>query len=224
MTRRIAALNKFVSRAIDKCLPFFKTLKQVFQWTEKCEVAFQDLKEYLSKPPLLSPSVEGEDLFLYLAVSQTVVSSAPIHEELKVQRPVYYISQAFQGTRARYPRVEKLAFALIIASRKLRPYFQAHIVLVMTDQPLQKAMGRPNAAGRMVQWAVEFSQFDIDYRPRTTIKVQALANFVTEFTMTDQDPEVDYWTMYTNRSSIAGVGGVGVILLSPKKEVLKYGV
>ena len=84
MTRRIAALNKFVSRAIDKCLPFFKTLKQVFQWTEKCEVAFQDLKEYLSKPPLLSPSVEGEDLFLYLAVSQTVVSSAPIHEELKV--------------------------------------------------------------------------------------------------------------------------------------------
>ena len=224
MTRRIAALNKFVSRAIDKCLPFFKTLKQVFQWTEKCEVAFQDLKEYLSKPPLLSPSVEGEDLFLYLAVSQTVVSSAPIHEELKVQRPVYYISQAFQGTRARYPRVEKLAFALIIASRKLRPYFQAHIVLVMTDQPLQKAMGRPNAAGRMVQWAVEFSQFDIDYRPQTTIKVQALANFVTEFTMTDQDPEVDYWTMYTNRSSIAGVGGVGVILLSPKKEVLKYGV
>ena len=224
MTRRIAALNKFVSRAIDKCLPFFKTLKQVFQWTEKCEVAFQDLKEYLSKPPLLSPSVEGEDLFLYLVVSQTVVSSAPIHEELKVQRPVYYISQAFQGTRARYPRVEKLAFALIIASRKLRPYFQAHIVLVMTDQPLQKAMGRPNAAGRMVQWAVEFSQFDIDYRPQTTIKVQALANFVTEFTMTDQDPEVDYWTMYTNRSSIAGVGGVGVILLSPKKEVLKYGV
>ena len=224
MTRRIAALNKFVSRAIDKCLPFFKTLKQVFQWTEKCEVAFQDLKEYLSKPPLLSPSIEGEDLFLYLVVSQTVVSSAPIHEELKVQRPVYYISQAFQGTRARYPRVEKLAFALIIASRKLRPYFQAHIVLVMTDQPLQKAMGRPNAAGRMVQWAVEFSQFDIDYRPQTTIKVQALANFVTEFTMTDQDPEVDYWTMYTNRSSIAGVGGVGVILLSPKKEVLKYGV
>ena len=84
MTRRIAGLNKFVSRAIDKCLPFFKTLKQVFQWTEKCEVAFQDLKEYLSKPPLLSPSIEGEDLFLYLAVSQTVVSSAPIHEELKV--------------------------------------------------------------------------------------------------------------------------------------------
>ena len=92
----------------------------------------------------------------------------------------------------RYPRVEKLAFALIIASRKFRPYFQAHIILVMTDQPLQKAIGRPNAARRMVQWAMELSQFDIDYRPRTTIKVQALADFITEFTMMDQDPEVDY--------------------------------
>ena len=69
MPSRIATLHRFVSRAIDKCLPFFKTVKQVFQRTEKCEVAFQDLKKYLSKPPLLSPFVEGEDLFLYLAVS-----------------------------------------------------------------------------------------------------------------------------------------------------------
>ena len=79
---RIAALNKFVFRVTDKCLPFFKTLKQAFHWTDECEAAFQALKDYLSKPPLLSPSVEGEDLFLYLAVSQTAVSSALIREEL----------------------------------------------------------------------------------------------------------------------------------------------
>ena len=69
LTGRIAALNRFVSRATDKCLLFFKTLKQAFQWIEECEVAFQALKEYLSKPPFLSPSVKGEDLFLYLVVS-----------------------------------------------------------------------------------------------------------------------------------------------------------
>ena len=68
---------------------------------EECEVAFQNLKEYLAKPPLLSPSVEGEDLFLYLAVSQTTVSLALIHEESKIQRPMYYISQAFQGAKAK---------------------------------------------------------------------------------------------------------------------------
>ena len=136
LTRRIATLNRFVSRAIDKCLPFFKTLKQDFHWTDKCEAAFQALKDYLSKPPLLSLFVEGKDLFLYLAVSQTAVSSVLIREELQIQRPIYYTSQAFQGTEARYPRIEKLVFTLIIASRKLRPYFQAHTILVMTDQPL----------------------------------------------------------------------------------------
>ena len=81
------------------------------------------MKDYLSKPPLLSPFVEGEDLFLYLAVSQTTVSLTMIREELQIQRPVYYTSQAFQGTEARYLRIEKLVFALIVASRKLHPYF-----------------------------------------------------------------------------------------------------
>ena len=66
---QVAALNKFVFRATNKCLPFFKTLKQAFQWTEECKEAFQTLKDYLSKPPLLSPSVEGEDLLQYLAIS-----------------------------------------------------------------------------------------------------------------------------------------------------------
>ena len=147
---RIAALNRFVSRATDKCLPFFKTLKQAFHWTDECEAAFQALKDYLSKPPLLSLSVQGEDLFLYLVVSQTAVSSALIREEFQIQRPVYYISQAFQGAEARYPRIEKLVFALIIASRKLHPYFQAHTILVMTNQLLRKTMGRLDVAGRMV--------------------------------------------------------------------------
>ena len=95
LTGRIAALNRFVSKATDKCLPFFKTLKKVFSWTEECETAFQELKRYLSNPPLLSPSKEGEDLFLYLAVSITAFSAALIREEDRLQLPVYYVNQAF---------------------------------------------------------------------------------------------------------------------------------
>ena len=71
LTGRIVALNRFISRATDKCLPFFKTLKQAFAWTDECEAAFQDLKHYLSNPPLLSPSKEVENLYLYLTVSTT---------------------------------------------------------------------------------------------------------------------------------------------------------
>ena len=185
-------MNRFASRATDKCLSFFKTLKQAFQWTNKYEEAFQALKEYLSKPPLLSSSVEGEDLFLYLGVSQTIVSLALIREELKIQKSVYYTSQAFQGTKAKYPSIEKLEFALIVALRKLHPYFQAHTILVMTDQPLRKAMGRLDAIRRMIQWAVELRQYNVNYRPRTAIKAQTLADFIAEFTVADQDLESDY--------------------------------
>ena len=96
---RVATLNRFVSKATNKCLPFFKILKQAFVWTNECEATFQKLKCYLSNPPLLSLSKKGEDLFLYLAMSTTVVSVALIREENKIQRLMYYISQAFQGAK-----------------------------------------------------------------------------------------------------------------------------
>ena len=81
LIERIATLNKFVSKATDKCLPFFETLKQAFSWTDECKAAFQELKRYLSNPPLQSPSNEGENLYLYLAISTTAVSAALIQEE-----------------------------------------------------------------------------------------------------------------------------------------------
>ena len=73
---RVAALNRFVSRSTDKCLPFFKILKKAFTWTNECQQAFEQLKKYLMTPPLLSPSKQGEELYLYLAVSLTAISSA----------------------------------------------------------------------------------------------------------------------------------------------------
>ncbi|XP_075654351.1 uncharacterized protein LOC142624589 [Castanea sativa] len=153
----------------------------------------------------------------------TLRSSALICEESKVQRPVYYTSQVFQGVKAKYPRIEKMAFSLIVASRKLHPYFQANTIMVMTDQPIQKAMSKLDAAGRMVQWAVELSQFDIEYKLRTAIKAQALADFITEFTLPNLDLEAEYWTIYANGSSVAGLRGIGVIITSLEKDVLKYG-
>ena len=148
---RIAALNRFVSKAMDRCLHFFKKLKHAFSWTDECEATFQKLKRYLSNPPLLSPSKEGENLFLYLAVSVTAVSTALIREENKKQLSVYYISQAFQGVEAKYPRIEKMAFALIVVSRKIHPYFQENLILLMMDQPIKKSMNKLDATGRMVQ-------------------------------------------------------------------------
>jgi len=140
LTGRVAALNKFVSKATDKCLPFFKILRKAFEWTDECQKAFQDLKHYLTMAPLLILSVLGEELYLYLAMSLHAVSLALIREEEKVQKPVYYTSRALRGAEGRYPLIEKLAFALITASKKLRHYFQVHIINVMTDHLLKKTM------------------------------------------------------------------------------------
>ena len=167
---KVAALNRFVSKATDKCLPFFRVLRKYFEWTNECQKAFEDLKKYLSSPPLLSSSMPGEELYLYIAVSQAVVSAAIVRDEGGSQRPVYFISRAFQGAEERYPRMEKLAFALITAARKLKPYFQAHTIVVLTDQPLKRAMSSPEAAGRMALWAIELSKFDVQYRPGTAVE------------------------------------------------------
>ena len=146
LTGQVAALNRFVSKTTDKCLPFFRVLKKTFEWMDNCQRAFQDLKAYLTTAPLLSPSVLGEELYLYLAITPHAVSSVLVREEGRVQKLVYYTNRALRGAEARYLQIEKLAFALITASRKLRHYFQAHIINVMTDHPLKKAMNKLEAA------------------------------------------------------------------------------
>ena len=98
-----------------------------------------------------------------MAVTLHAVSSALVREEGRVQKLVYYTSRALRGAEGRYPQIKKLAFALITTSRKLRHYFQAHVINIMTDHPLKKAMNKLEVAGRLIQWAVELSEFDIKY-------------------------------------------------------------
>ncbi|XP_075656371.1 uncharacterized protein LOC142626433 [Castanea sativa] len=195
LTGKIAALNRFVSRATDKCLPFFRTLKKSFEWTDECQKAFENLKTYLSAPPLLRPSVPGEELFLYLTVSTEAVSATLIREEGKVQKPVYFISRALRGAEERYPPMEKLAFALVTAARKLKPYFQAHTINVLTDKPLWRAMSNPESAGRMALWAIELKEQRAEKTP--------------------------IWRIHTDGSSNKHDGGVGVVLYTPEGDKIE---
>ena len=179
---KVAILNRFVSRATDKCLPFFHTLKKSFECTTECQQSFEELKAYLSSLPLLNPSQPEEKLFLYLVVSPAIVNAALVREEDKVQKPVYYANWAFHGAEERYPPMEKLDFTLVTATRKLKPYFQAHMIIVLTDKPLRRAMSNPEASGRLALWAIELSEFDIQYRLRIAIKGQVVVDFIAEFT------------------------------------------
>jgi hypothetical protein len=140
--------------------------------------------------------------------------------------PVYYTSKAFQGAEERYPAMEKLALALVIAARKLRPYFQSHKIIVLTNHLLCKAMNKLDAAGRLIQWAVELSEFDIEYHPRQAIKAQALVDFIAEFTVTEEEPSEEKpdedWEIEIDGSSVKGAGGVGIVFKTPEGHLLKH--
>ena len=96
LTGRITALSRFVSRASDKCQPFFQVPKKAFQWDTKCEEAFSALKTYLSSLPILVSPVEGELLTLYLAVLDFSISAVLVRDKERVQHPVYYCSRALR--------------------------------------------------------------------------------------------------------------------------------
>ena len=225
---RITALSWFVSRASDKCHPFFQVLKKAFQWDTKCEEAFSALKTYLSSPPILVSPVEGELLTLYLAVSDFSTSAVLVRDKERFQHSVYYCSRALRGAEKRYPRMEKLILALVIAARKLRPYFQAHTIEVPTEYPMKQVLHKPETSGRLMKWAIELSEFDIRYRPKTAIKAQVLADFIMEFTSAEPakdaqaTTDLSTWKLSVDGALNAQGSGVGLILTSPEGIDIEY--
>ncbi|KAM2224767.1 hypothetical protein ACFXTH_018841 [Malus domestica] len=139
LTGKVAALTKFISKATDRCVPFFKALKgskKYITWTDECAKAFKNLKDYMSKAHLLSKPEVGDTLIIYLSISASAVSFVLIRNDGNVKRPVYYASNALQDAETRYSNIKKLALALVMSARKLRLYFQAHFIIVLTKHPL----------------------------------------------------------------------------------------
>ena len=119
--------------------------------------------------------------------------------------------------------MEKLAFTLVTATRKFKPYFQAYTIIVLTNQPLKRAMSNPEIAKRMALWAIELSKFDIQYRPRTAIKGQVVADFISEYTQLEgKGAEVlGQWSIHTDRSSNRQAGGAGVVIQTPEGDKIE---
>ncbi|XP_050207702.1 uncharacterized protein LOC126657113 [Mercurialis annua] len=165
-------------------------MKAPSSWTEECNTAFEELKVYLSTPPVLGRPEPGEILYLYLSVND--------EKEEKV------------------------------AAEKLRRYFEAHIIVVRTNQPLRKALQRPEMSGRLVSWSVQLGGYDIRYEPRPALKAQVLADFIAETTASDQPEEPDeqllQWVLEVDGASNQEGSGAGVVLKGPHGVTLRSSV
>jgi hypothetical protein len=186
LTSRLAALNRFISRSAERSLPFLKTLRGAkdFAWGPEQAAAFDSLKQYLSELAVLTSPDSSLPLLLYVAASPHAVSAALVQEQtvegVVRQCPVYYVSEVLTPSKCNMTELEKIAYAVIMSSRKLRHYFEAFKVRVTSDRGLGELFRNPEASVRIAKWAAELSGYHISFEPRTAIKSQVLADFVVD--------------------------------------------
>ncbi|GJR36059.1 reverse transcriptase domain-containing protein [Tanacetum coccineum] len=235
---KLASLNRFLSKSAEKSLPFFKTLKKCtkksdFQWTQEAEAAFKQMKKLIAELPMLTAPKEKEELIVYLAAAKEAISAVLMTDREGKQVPVYFVSRALRGPEINYTPMEKLVLALLSASKRLKRYFQAHTIVVITSRfQTNKAtvVRSSEISGRMLKWKFELEGYDIQYRPRTAIKGQILADFIVEQTeeespdelLTEQEELPEPWTLFTDGSSCVDGSGAGLILINLEGAEFTY--
>ena len=184
LTEMAAALNRFISRLADRCRHFFLLINKWkdFEWIEECAITFQQLKDYLARPPIMSSPELDEVLFAYIVMAPYTISLVLIRVDYGVQQPVYYVSKSLHEAEVRFLPLEKAILAVVLGTRKLPHYFQTHTVVVLTQLSLKTILRSADYTGRVAKWGIILGAFDIKYMPRTSIKGQFLAYLVAEFT------------------------------------------
>ncbi|XP_021748588.1 uncharacterized protein LOC110714389 [Chenopodium quinoa] len=203
---------------------FLGFMNKLFVWGKEQSKAFQALKNHLGFLPTVARPEQGEILQLYISASAKTVAAVLLVERQKIQLSIYFVSHVLNAAERRYSLVEKIAYAVVVAARKLRPYFDAHAIDILTNQPLEKSLQKMETFGRLLKWAIELSEYVIMYKPRVSIKAQALSDFIVETSYYEEEGSIGTWKVSVDGSSASTGSGARVIMVSPQGDVFEYAV
>ncbi|GKB16137.1 reverse transcriptase domain-containing protein [Tanacetum coccineum] len=223
---KLAALSRFLSKGAERSLPFFKVLKSCkgkkkIHWTDEADKAL---------PTLTAPRAR-ETLTMYLATSKESIDAALFAKRSEGQIPIYFVSRVLQGAELNYPALEKLILALVHASRRLRRYFQAHTIMVLTGTPIKQALIGPEKTGRVAKWAIELGEHDIVFLKRD--ERETPADFLPEIPFDDSEKKVkekevsdpsNEWKLYTDGASSSDGAGARLMLIDPAGKEYTYAI
>ncbi|XP_071683589.1 uncharacterized protein [Lolium perenne] len=230
---RVAALSRFIPRLGDKATPLYRLLKKSdsFEWTDEAQKALEELQNALRNAHVLAAPLPQKTMLLYVAASSRAISAVMFVERKEegkdqlTQRPVYYISEALIESKQRYPHYQKLVYAVLRAQRRLAPYFHEHPIKVVASTPLTDIICNRDATDRIAKWAVELGIHNITYESRHAIKSQALADFLADWEEAQQPSspaDLKHWTLHFDCSKNLEGAGAGVVLTSPKGDIVRF--
>jgi hypothetical protein len=231
LTGRLATLNRFISKSAEWSLPFLKTLRGAkdFAWGPEQVAAIVSLKQHLSELAILTSPDSSLPLLLYVAASPHAVSAALVQEQDREgttrQCPVYYVSEVLTTSKFNMTKLEKNSYAVVMASRKLRHYFEAFKVRVTSDTGLGKLFRNPEPSVRIAKWAAELSGYHITFEPRTAIKSLVLVDFIVDWigpTGQQEEPSEKVWTIHYDGTSCHARAGAAAIITSPTGVKHRY--
>uniref|UniRef100_A0A2N9I2Q6 Integrase catalytic domain-containing protein n=1 Tax=Fagus sylvatica TaxID=28930 RepID=A0A2N9I2Q6_FAGSY len=230
---RLSYIRRFIPGLAAVTAVFAPLMKKgvPFIWSTACQQAFEKIQQIMTKLPTVCAPVPGRPLRLYLASNSEAIGGLVAQEDEEgTERPIYYVSRALKDAETRYSGAERACLALIYASQRLRHYFLAHkIQLITKSHPIRSLLHRPVLSGRLAQWLLQLSQYEITTETPTAIKSQAIADLLAQFPGEDSssishevpgeigeallaDLADSTWTLKFDGSSTSSSSGAGIVL------------
>jgi hypothetical protein len=227
---KINFVRRFISNLSGRIEPFMELVKiktnEEFRWGAEQRRAFEEIKEYFSRPPVLVPPRQDRPFYIYLSVGDTSIASVVVQLYDGKERVVFYLSRRLLDAETRYSDMEKLCLCLFFTCTKLRHILlSAEVIIICKSDVIKHMLSAPVLKGRLGKWMFALSEFDIRYQPANAIKGQALADLIVERVNTNIAAlSVRAWAMYFD-GSVCGDGcGIGILLVSPRGATYSFSI